>query len=258
MQRSMTQSLVRNSFWLSVILHLLLLLTIIIAFLWNPAPQEETQKKAPNLFIPSFVYNGAIKPAMQSQSVRGAQTPVNRTVQKTVKPTQVAENTKQQEEARPEEKMVSKQGILRAKASPPPEPVTRPSQPQSILASSMAVLKANQMQDIRNNLSDTEPVLMIGDPNTPANPLIKLMARSLSTFFRYPDAEGMMGIKGRVLVKLTLHPEGYFTDVQLIQSSDNDNLDSAALYAVNKAPRVIGADHFIQKPKRYLIGFVFY
>jgi TonB family protein len=122
----------------------------------------------------------------------------------------------------------------------------------------MAALKANQLEDIRNNLSDTEPVLMIGDPNTPADPLIKLMARSLSTYFRYPDTEGMMGIKGRVLVKLTLHPEGYYSDIQLIQSSDNGSLDAAALFAVNKAPKVIGADRFMQKPKRFLVGFVFY
>jgi TonB family protein len=98
---------------------------------------------------------------------------------------------------------------------------------------------------------------MIGDDHAPADPLIKLIGRSLSAHFRYPRMAGELGIRGRVIVELTLHPEGYYSDVQMLKSSDNEDLDAAALYAVNSAPDVIGADHFISKPKHFVIGFVF-
>jgi TonB family protein len=254
MQRSMIRQLTRNSFWLSVLLHLLILLSIILAMFFQP---EEEHKKPPNLYIPSFVYTGAIKPSQHSQSVRNPHAPSNQPITRSVNRARMTEQATAQDDTRQPQKITGKKSIVSTRSAPPPAE-TSIDRPRSILASSMAALKANQLEDISNNLSDTEPVLMIGDPNTPADPLIKLMARSLSTYFRYPDTEGMMGIKGRVLVKLTLHPEGYYTDVQLIKSSDNESLDAAALFAVNKAPKVIGADRFMQKPKRFMVGFVFY
>ena len=69
--------------------------------------------------------------------------------------------------------------------------------------------------------------------------------------------EGNFGLRGRVLVSLVLHPEGFYSNVQIVQSSENNDFDNAALYAVNSAPKVIGADHFLDKPKRFIVGFIF-
>jgi hypothetical protein len=43
-----------------------------------------------------------------------------------------------------------------------------------------------------------------------------------------------------------------------VQSSQNEDLDAAALYAVNKAPRIDGADRFLAKPKTFVVGFLFH
>src|SRR5438477_525236 len=80
---------------------------------------------------------------------------------------------------------------------------------------------------------EADPILLIGDDSHPADPLIKLLGRSLSAHFRYPRMAGQLGITGRVVISLTLHPEGYYSDVQMMQSSDSQELDAAALYAVN-------------------------
>jgi TonB family protein len=121
----------------------------------------------------------------------------------------------------------------------------------------MQMLQQDQIQSLQAKKS-ADPIYLIGDMSQAADPLIKLIGKALSAHFRYPDTPGRLGIKGRALVGLTLHPGGYFTDVSLLESSQNHELDDAALYAVNQAPLVAGADRFINHPKHFVIGFIFY
>lgn len=256
MQTRMIQRITSSSFLLSLLLHLIILFFIILA-MFNQ-PQDEEHKKTPKLYIPSYIYTGAITPSSRPSRASTATSKASRPA--------AARQPAQPREA--EDTVMPEQNQELALAPPARHPAqskpkniqrTEPaSTPGSLLAASFDALKQTQMQEISKDMNDEEPILMIGDENTPADPLIKLLGRSLSAHFSYPEMEGRMGIKGRVMIRMTLHPEGTFSDVVLVKSSDNDNLDAAALYAVNTAPRVVGADNFMSRPKRFLVGFVFY
>src|SRR5579864_8695796 len=71
MQRSMTIKIIRNSFWLSILLHLLLILAMFAAIIL--APDEDKAQKSPHLFVPSYMYTGSIKPMTVQQSQASAQ-----------------------------------------------------------------------------------------------------------------------------------------------------------------------------------------
>lgn len=227
MQRTFPKRLLLNTFWLSVLLHLLLLLSFILAVTFRP---KETYKKPPHMYVPSYVYKGAISP-----------TSIKQTVSKSNQQKPIRQEQKQQKVTEDEPLPTEKNGLRR----------------QSILSSSFQILQQEQINAIRTSLANTEPIYLVGDENEAPDPLIKLMGRALSAHFEYPRLAGEMGIKGRVIIGLTLHPEGYFTDVQILKSSNNDDLDAAALYAVNKAPRVDGIQHFLPEPKHFVVGFIF-
>lgn len=254
MQRSITQKIIRHSGLLSIILHLLLCLGIIT--LVTTQPVEQQAKKAPHLFVPSYIYKGAIKPSVQHAAKQQPQP--------SMKPTEDQEqNRTAQEAAKPEQNNI---GIEKQTQAPSilPEEIKKPKSiakkkiplQKSMLAASFAALKQDQLNDVTKTRTE-DPIYLIGDSNQPADPLIKLMGRSLSAHFAYPRMAGRFGIRGRALIGLTLHPEGYYSDVELLRSTGNQELDGAALYAVNSAPKVIGADHYISQPKHFVIGFIF-
>lgn len=232
-----TEKWLSKSFWLSLILHILFLLSLSTVIVLQPEEQ-----KPPHDYVPSYVYQGAIKPATQAL-------PSHAAAPKTSEQKQQAE-VNQQENKQPDIPSQTAE-----KHVPKPQ---KGSFAKSILASSLTALQQNQMQSIRSQVKNTDPILLIGEENEAADPLIKLVGRALSANFQYPRQEGMLGIEGRVLVELTLHPSGEFSDVRMVRSSNNQNLDAAALYAVNKAPTIYGADRFLSKPKHFVIGFVFY
>lgn len=135
---------------------------------------------------------------------------------------------------------------------------------RAVKGATAAQLMASSMQYLHNDLMQTvaeqreeEPVYLIGDKNQPASGIILVLAKALSKHFAYPPAAGKFGIQGRVVLAMTLHPDGHFSDVEMIQSSENRDLDAAALYAVNSAPKVEGAERFLKKPKRFVIGYLF-
>jgi len=226
MQKHVIKRVLLNSFWLSVLLHLLLLLSMTTVIIFQP----KEQKKLPNLYVPSYVYKGQIKPA---RALAKISTPA----------------------PAPPPSTPSKENQEQAELSN--SPPTQESVPKkSIMAATRSVLQQYQ-QEALNTPSEEDPIYLVGDENGVADPLIKLMGRALSAHFSYPPTAGELGIKGRVIVGLTLHPEGHFTQVQIIRSSDNPDLDAAALYAVNSAPRVVGADRFLSQPKHFVVGFIF-
>ncbi len=235
MSESSNKSLV-SSFWLSIILHLLIFFLIITTFVFQP---NVVQQKPPSLYVPSYVYTGAVPPqTVSNQQAQSAKSTVRK------------QHTAQEKKA----------------SSPFPETAVsgkmyqaskKPSMKESVLASSLKMLQQDQVQFMQAK-KEEDPIYLIGDMSQAADPLIKLIGRALSRNFHYPDTAGRLGIKGRALIGLTLHPEGYFSDVELMKSSNSPDLDAAALYAVNQAPTVEGADRFINEPKHFVIGFIFY
>lgn len=235
MQKSISKRLLLNGFWLSVLLHVLLLLAFTTIIVFPP----EKKQKTPNLFVPSYVYKGKILPSTarpSSPSVASAQSqPQTRnasSLPSTPSPLHIPRPQKQTASEKP--------------------PVNH----KSIMSATREMLATSQRNMLSSN-KETNPIYMVGDDNDISDPLIRLMGQALSMYFSYPQTAGELGIKGRVLIGLTLHPEGYFSDVQMLRSSTNNDLDSAALYAVNKAPTVYGADRFISQPKHFVVGFIF-
>lgn len=229
MQGSTLKKIVRNGFWLSLLLHLLLLISFSVTLLY-PAKEElvATNNQPKHDYVPSYVYSGATSAPKPSPQIAKAETENN------PQPTFKSESKEKNQSSDPKAISLG-----------------------SILASTNRVLQQNQQQAVKAALSKEEPMYMIGDDSHPADPLIKLLGRSLSTNFAYPKVPGELGIKGRVIIALTLNPAGNYTDVQMIRSSENPELDAAALKAVNTAPDVKGADRFLSKPKHFVIGFLF-
>ena len=253
MQRGSTKRILFNSFWLSVLLHLLFLLSFSVSVFFV----KDDPPKPPQL-MQSYLYTGAITPSSQKHHASAPTGSVSEDTQ----------NTQNQPEAKKltqptaAESPPDRQGKLviqkRAETTSTPQPSNESKNrvKKSLLAASMDVLEENQRNE-RNAQKDEEPIYLIGDVNTVADPIIKLLGRALTANFRYPAVAEELGASGRVLIGLTLHPEGYFSDVQIISSSNNRDLDAAALYAVNTAPTVVGADRFLSRPKHFVVGFLF-
>lgn len=230
MQNTKAKRIIQSSFLLSLLLHLLLFFSFALVVTFFPT---EEKKKPPHMYVPSYVYKGEIKPShIQNQSASHTQ--------KAEKSTVTSENSHPLEKTLP----FSTLGLEHANK-------------KSLLEMSRDVIREEQMQESFADHENIEPILLIGDKNTPADPLIRLLAKSLSANLIYPKIEGYLGARGRVLVAMVLHPEGNFTNVQIIQSSDNPNFDNAALFAVNRAPDIPGAKRFLSKPKYFVVGFIF-
>src|SRR3990167_720667 len=236
MQTGVSNKLPTPSFWLSVLVHLLLLASCLVVITF----QQEEKTKTPNLYvpayIPSYTYTGSVAAPTQPSSSPRKQTAA--TTHSTTPRKSLADLSASPDKAQASAAATSHISL------------------DSILSSTQTVLKQNQ-RDTLNSTKNSEPIYLIGDMDGIADPLIKLLGTALSANFSYPKMEGELGIKGRVLVGLTLHPEGYISDIQILGSSNNHDFDSAALYAVNQAPAIPGADRFLSEPKHFVIGFIF-
>lgn len=234
-QENKAKRLLKNSFWISIVLHLLLLLSA-VAFLFVH-PEEE--QKPPHYYVPAYTYKGAITPSPSQHKV-------------------VAQKT--------EQSLPTPKPMQAPMQKPIQSPITRPVHatskhgiyPKSMLAASLNMLKQEQLKAVAESQKEAEPIYLVGDESQSADPLIKMLGRALSANFSYPKQAGMFGIHGKVLVEMTLHPEGYLSDIRIVHSSSNQDLDAAALYAVNNAPTIYGVDRFLDKPKHFVIGFIFY
>ncbi len=239
MQHTITKKLFRYSFWIALVLHILFLLLITTDLVFLPegkdhkVPYQVPRQQAQH-YVPSYVYSGSIKPTLAKNSSQ-ATSPAKLTPPTTKAPSN--------EKPLPE----SKYGINKSSAARQP----------SILSMSRAAIQNDYASAALSNTRAEEPILLIGDPSRIVDPLIKLLGRSLSAHFSYPHIAGVFGVTGRVYVRLVLHPEGYYSDVQIVRSSENEDFNRAALYAINEAPTVVGANKFLKEPKEFLIGFIF-
>jgi TonB family protein len=238
MQYTLLNRLSKSSFLLALVLHLLLLLGFITVFVLSP----EEPKKTPDMYsIPAYTYNTPPQPLAMPLIQQSLITPP--AAASADQPTQSTPPIKHLIYTLPKIKNFSAEKVWGYKPS--------------MMANSRAILRKNQMERVFNRAKDAEPILLVGEHNADANPLVILMARALSKYFAYPQMEGSFGIHGRVLVEIILQPDGKIVDPQIIQSSNNENFDTAALYAVNKAPRIFGANKYVSKAKSYVVGFIF-
>lgn len=251
MHSDVMKKIFQPGFILSLLLHILLFIIVII--LMTQKSKEKQELLLPHNYVPAYTYQGSIKPSTSQPAAKSTENKENKpNLSKVITP----------------EKEESSESIQSVKNSSsnfetpeitndiPVKKIRNTPVQKSMLTASFDMLKQEQLQELSRH-GDAEPIYMIGDDSRPADPLIKLLGRSLSAHFSYPRAAGQFGIRGRVIIKLTLHPEGYYSNIQMMQSSENRDLDSAALYAVNSAPTIVGADRFISKPKTFVIGFVF-
>jgi TonB family protein len=213
---------------LSLFLHLLILLSVTVMIF---APRVEEQQKSPELYTPAYVYKGGI-----TASSLSSPKPVK--MQKEMASNPLPPTSQQKEQ------------LSTSKS-------TKREVKKSVLSMTYQFLQQNQHAMIAHLKQEQEPIYLVGDSNSPVDPLIRLLARALSAHFDYPREAGMFGIRGRAVISMTLHPNGHLSNVQLLQSADNEDLDAAALYAVNSAPLVKGANKFMSEPKVFVIGFIF-
>ncbi|MHB1948341.1 MAG: energy transducer TonB [Gammaproteobacteria bacterium] len=236
MKHDQSKGFLSNQFLLSIILHLLLLISVL---LFVTAPEEE--KKSPEYYVNSYVYQPPITSSVHQQKASKVHTPQFKPQKKlTLPPIQ--------------EQHVATHALPHTQKN---ISMATGSENKSIMAMSLDALKQNQIQHALQQPKDEEPILLIGDSTLATDPFIKLIGRSLSANFTYPELEGRMGIKGSVLVELIIHPEGYYTDIHILRPSESQNFNNAALYAINKAPQAVGVDRFLSKPKRLVVGFIF-
>lgn len=253
MQSRVLKKVFQNGFWLSLLLHILLILAILI-FMTNPSRKK--QQPLPNQYVPAYTYQGSIKPAAPKYQTAKAQKQESNKNPSKKSPEEKIETVENEENIQSVEHTQSRMEVPKILKKMPVKKMKNFPQQKSLLASSFNMLKDEQLQEISEK-QEAEPIYMIGDDSQPADPLIKLLGRSLSAHFGYPRMAGQLGIRGRAVIGLTLHPEGYYSHVQLLQSSNNPDLDAAALYAVNSAPHIPGAARFIDRPKHFVIGFIF-
>lgn len=237
MQAYPSKKAARNFFLLSLLLHLLFIVGVTTVITLQPVQERQ---KSPHLYVPSYVYKGAITPVVSRKSVHSTQASNDQASRK------VEDHFHQTEQAKFSEdtQSLANRG-------------TSQSHQKSILQMSRDMIRQDQMQEAVADHENIEPILLIGDKSVPADPLIRLMGRALSANLIYPKIEEYLDSRARVLVAFVLHPEGNFTNVQVVKSSDNTNFDNAALYAVNKAPNIPGARRFLPKPKYFVVGFIF-
>jgi len=215
MIRTYIKQLLPASFFISLLLHLLLLLafpTIVFFDVLEP-------KKQPNNYVPAYV---------QQASATSMPSISNNTPMPSIKSVQ-------------------------SQRSKPSKPFPK----QSVLSLTYAMLNQRQQTMMASLNKKQDPIYLIGDKNQPADALTRLLGRALSAHFAYPKEAGILGIKGKVIIGMDLHPNGELSDIQILQSSHYSDLDTAALYAVNTAPIVKGANQFISRPRHFVVGFVF-
>lgn len=218
-----------SPFWLSIFLHLLLLIFFSLAVVLTP----DQKAKKPVEPLPTYLYTQKVPPRTMRQIASRQQK----------KSTAAQQKIKIPPSARTAELNMSN---------------TNDEMPhESILSKSLKMLDENQLKEVTASFQNTDPMYLIGEESAHSDPFLMLLGKALSANFAYPKAAGALGIRGRVVISLMINPEGYFSEVRIMQSSNNHDLDAAALYAVNQAPIIEEMKRFISKPKHFVVGFIF-
>ncbi len=107
--------------------------------------------------------------------------------------------------------------------------------------------------------SDASPMTkrVMGTPSSSFNELVSLLHQQIQARQIYPPQALEMNQTGRVVVAFLLTPNGMASDIHLVKSSGNANLDNAALSAVKAATPFQGVAHYLQTSEHFQIDIVF-
>jgi TonB family protein len=216
-QQTMTKIVRQSSFWLSLLIHLIILFSFILVI--GPATVDE---RRPELYIPSYISNPLQEPVVQPSPVQ---------------PTPPAPQQPVTQKKQP----VSKNGIEK--------PVTQPA-----AATPTAKRAAKQVESMNPSL-EKQGIHLIGDEKIDKS-LRTILGKAIGQHLFYPRSAYEYGIKGTVLVGFTLHPDGQVTGIQLVKSSNAGILNSAALSAINEISPVEGVEEFVVSPRYLIVGII--
>jgi len=215
---------------LSFIFHTLIVLALFFLYQHQPKTEIQPVQNQQDRYVPAYTYQAPMVAPSKPQIAPQVKTP---------------EKQEQPLEKTTTETEKSGDHII-----------LKPKKSSSMLLASLSHLQEQQFQTVTAK-EEEEPMYLIGDSSLPASPLITLLGRSLSAHFRYPETAARLGIRGRTVIEFHLQLDGKYSNIKMLQSSGDHDLDIAALYAINTAPTIHDVKRFLNKPKHFVIGFVF-
>lgn len=230
----------RHTLWLSLLVHLLFLLSLTVVMV---QPKHE---------LPSSNAPSALQSYLTPSPVMPPSPPVQESMPAQPAPVTAAKPEPQQEMKKTETDIngIEKPVSLNVKESKPaskPKPSTEPHKP---------LFAKDSMPEDVTNPQDEEPLHLIGESKI-VPPLIKILARALSRHLMYPRVAADFNLRGTVLVSFILHPEGYVTGARVLKSSGAGVLDDAARDAVGAMSPVGDVHEYVAAPEFLVIGIIF-
>jgi TonB family protein len=84
-----------------------------------------------------------------------------------------------------------------------------------------------------------------------------LLGKALTAHIVYPKIAADFRVKGLVLIRLTLHPDGQVSDIELVRSSSADVLDQEALRGARAIATIPKVNIYLKQPKSMVVGLLF-
>ncbi len=88
-------------------------------------------------------------------------------------------------------------------------------------------------------------------------PLLKELSRATAAKLHYPPKAAAFRIRGTVIIRFLLLPDGQVREVSLVQSSGFAILDEAALHTIQAISPVRDVNLYLSKPRFLLAGIIF-
>jgi TonB family protein len=213
----------RFCFLIVLLLHLLFFLgfTVVLVEADDNKPPEQDEESKAQRVLPSYVYQEQPPPAQLQNTLEE-------------KPSLL----------KPVTKDTAKNGILKPK-TPTPKP-----------ASSAEPTMIGKPSSTQSGAPHSDPANLVADKPTD-KPLIKLLSRATGAKLFYPKSAQDFHITGMVRIQFYITPQGYVSQVVLLQSSGSSQLDEAGLYAISNISPVKGVDLYLKKPRTLSVGIIF-
>lgn len=219
------------TFWLSLLLHFLLLLGFSIKLIWWLPPDEKDLPSmyVPPAFVPSYMYRepSPSQPVAKAMPKSEPQPPPKKTDLALTKPKPPTATPRQEEIA-----------------EYPPKSQSARAQPQS------------QPQPVSLNDKNAEAINLVGDKKV-VKPLLAILGRALAQHLFYPRIAIDFNLHGISYVGFMLHPNGLVSNVRIVKTSGEDILDKAAVTGVSAISPVRNVDPYIKKPEFIVAGIIF-
>jgi TonB family protein len=219
MQRKVTYLIARHPFFLSFLLHLILL----FVFIWltlRPGIKRFKREPEPEIYVPAQFIN-PMRPSMLQRATPRKNILADKEALQAFK-----------------DKVVEKTGL---EALAQPKLAQQPFKPAY----------QKQVQERQ------DPVHVIGE-KLMEDPLRKLLGIALTKHLIYPKAAEQLRMRGVVSVDLVLHPDGRITDIRLAKSSKENLLDVITLNAIQDMSPVANIDLYVKEDKAMTFNVIFH